>query len=830
MKLQIRHLFFALAFIFSNSFLCSAQENQNEVEFKKILNQLESDYECFFSYEVGILDSIKIIVPPKSLSLGELLNYIEANTPLTVEKIDQRNVVLKRTKLVICGKLLESESNSPIQYAKIESNIDSTISNDLGEFEIKTYDEITISHLGFVDTIFEKKTNSKCDDIYLKPSINKLDEVVIRPYITEGIAKLSNGKFKIDYQNFGILPGMIENDVLQTIANIPSVSTSNETISNLNIRGGTHDQNLFMLNGMRMFQTGHFLGLISSFSPYFVDEVNINANGVSSEYSDGVSGTVLIETKNKPQEKFSLGLNLNMINGDIYSTIPLGKKSVLKVSGRRSINQLVKSPTYNNYFEKAFQNSELIDNDGNVIDADNNFFFYDTKVHIKHDFSKDRRLEFNFINSRNKLLFNEYAFVLGTEEFRESSVSQNQIASSLRYYDKINERMNLSIEGYGTRYLIKSSNTDIIQDERLDQKNLVKEIGLKSKLLWPLDSGIVITNGYSFRATSILNNESVNNILISSADDIIAQNALFSEAKYSSSNKRVNAIIGARINYFTKINTFRIEPRLTFNYKIIKNLRSFIHAELNNQVVSQVIDLQSDFLGVENRKWVLSDNQDHPLIKSSQASIGIDYKKRLFSFGSELFIKEVRGVNTSNYGFQNQLQNSNEIGSYNIKGIELHVLKSFKDFNFWTSYTLSDNRYSFDNFNPNTFRNNLDVRHRINSSIAYKKEKFKSAVGINWNSGLPTTYARNLTDFDNLQYNEPNSDKLPNYLRLDVSAKYDFKLRRKYNCSYGISVWNILNNSNTLNQFYLENSDNQAVLNDIQGLRRTINMSLSIFF
>ena len=830
MKLETRYLFFVLALFLFNSFCCSAQENQNKVEFEEILNQLETDYECFFSYEVGILDSVKIIVPPKDLSLEELLNYIEANTPLTVEKIDQRNIVLNRVKLVICGRLLEAESDNPIQYAKIESSIDRTISNDRGEFEIKTYDEIRISHVGFVNTTFKYTTNSKCDDIYLEPSINELEEVVIRPYITEGIAKLNNGKFRIDYQNFGILPGMIENDVLQTIANIPSVSTSNETISNLNIRGGTHDQNLFMLNGMRMFQTGHFLGLISSFSPYFVDEVNINANGVSSEYSGGVSGTVLIETKNKPKEQFSLGLNINMINADVYSTIPIGEKSVLKVSGRRSINQIVKSPTYNNYFEKAFQNSELIDNDGNVIDANNNFFFYDTKVHFKHDFSKDHRLEFNFINSRNKLLFNEYAFVLGTEEFRESSVSQNQIASSLRYYDKINEQIKLSIEGYGTRYIIKSSNTDIILDERLDQKNLVKEIGLKSKVLWPLDSSIQITNGYSFRATSILNNESVNNILISSTDDIIAQNALFSEAKYSSSNKRVNAIIGTRINYFTKINTFRIEPRLTFNYKILKNLRGFIHAELNNQVVSQVIDLQSDFLGVENRKWVLSDNRDHPLIKSAQASIGIDYKKRLFSFGSELFIKEVQGVNTSNYGFQNQLQNSNVIGSYNIKGIEFHAMKSIQDFNLWASYTLSDNKYSFDNFNPSRFRNNLDVRHRINASIGYKKEKFKSSVGLNWNSGLPSTFATNLTDFNNLQYNVPNSDNLSNYLRLDISAKYDFKLRGRYYCSYGISVWNVLNNKNTLNSFYLEDSNNQGVLNEIEGLRRTLNMSLSIFF
>ena len=39
-----------------------------------------------------------------------------------------------------------------------------------------------------------------------------------------------------------------------------------ESVANINIRGGTHDQNLFLWNNIRMFQTGHFFGLISAFS------------------------------------------------------------------------------------------------------------------------------------------------------------------------------------------------------------------------------------------------------------------------------------------------------------------------------------------------------------------------------------------------------------------------------------------------------------------------------------------------------------------------------------------------------------------------------------
>ena len=55
---------------------------------------------------------------------------------------------------------------------------------------------------------------------------------------------------------------------------IPGIISLDETISNINVRGGTHDQNLFLWNNIKMDQTGHFFGLISPFNPYLIKEVN----------------------------------------------------------------------------------------------------------------------------------------------------------------------------------------------------------------------------------------------------------------------------------------------------------------------------------------------------------------------------------------------------------------------------------------------------------------------------------------------------------------------------------------------------------------------------
>ena len=98
-----------------------------------------------------------------------------------------------------------------------------------------------------------------------------MPEVIISNYLTSGILKDNTGATIIKPKSFGILPGLIEPDVLQTIQALPGILSVDETISNINVRGGTNDQNLLLWDGIKMYQSGHFFGLISAFNPYFTE-------------------------------------------------------------------------------------------------------------------------------------------------------------------------------------------------------------------------------------------------------------------------------------------------------------------------------------------------------------------------------------------------------------------------------------------------------------------------------------------------------------------------------------------------------------------------------
>ena len=71
-------------------------------------------------------------------------------------------------------------------------------------------------------------------------------------------------------------------------------------------------------------------------------------------------------------------------------------------------------------------------------------------------------------------------------------------------------------------------------------------------------------------------------------------------------------------NNFEKLKELALEPRFAFNQKISDALRLEILGELKSQSITQIIDLQQDFLGIEKRRWQLSNLEDVPLVKSQQ--------------------------------------------------------------------------------------------------------------------------------------------------------------------------------------------------------------------
>ena len=321
---------------------------------------------------------------------------------------------------------------------------------------------------------------------------------------------------------------------------------------------------------------------------------------------------------------------------------------------------------------------------------------------------------------------------------------------------------------------------------------------------------------------------------------VIRIHAPHTDLSYATENKHFIGRIGARINYIENLETFNrflVEPRLNINFRVANYLRAQVLAEFKSQTTNQVVDLEQNFLGIEKRRWVLSDDATLPVTQSKQASIGLNYEKNDFYFGIEGFYKRVEGISTSTQGFQNQNQFNGEIGLYNVGGIELLINKKGENYSSWFSYTYNKNDYTFESLDPTNFPNNLDIRHTLTLAGTYSYGNLKLGLGINYRTGRPFTEpmegdeALNTLVFPaQINFRDPNSSRLPEYFRADASAIYKFDISRRIKANAGVSVLNVTNRRNILNTYYRVADDNQIETVENISLGITPNLSFRINF
>jgi len=822
--------------------------NKETKPLSEILFAAEKQYNVNFTFANKIISTINIIPYNSNLTLKETIQYLKNNTPLIFTFLTTTNILINKEvdNYNICGYLIDVNTKKSIEnaYIRIFNTNINTISNANGYFNIDKINKnqvIEISHLSY-PTIYLNSTDFLLDNICLTISLSQkteqLKEVILNNYLTSGITITTNNSITIDVLNSGILPGLIEPDILQKIQAIPGISSVNETISNINIRGGSNDQNLLLWDGIKMYHSGHFFGLISAFNPYLTDKVTLIKNGTSSEFNDGVSGTINIETINEISKKITGGGGFNLLNVDAYAQIPISKKIGFQFSGRHSITDYINSPTFDQYYKKTFQDSKvttsiLTEN----IKTNSTFDFSDFSFKILYDFNKNHKFRVSYLNVANNFHFNESIESPTISESKTSELEQSNIAFGLHINNTWSSKFKTMLHTYYTKYNVHAENFTLLNDQRLIQVNEVLETGIKLNTYYKFNQNLQFLNGYHFYELGITNTEDVNlPLFIRTIKNVIRNHAIYSELNFTSNNKRTFINSGIRINYVEKFKTFIIEPRLQALHKINANVSLKIAGEFKSQNATQIIDLQEDFLGVENSRWTLADDSTIPIIKSKQASIGINFKKNNFFIDIEGFYKYVDGITTANQGFQNQNEFIKTTGSYTVKGVEFMVNKKNENFSTWLGYTYNKNDYKFPELTPTIFPNNLDITHSITFGNTYTYKSIDFALGVLWRTGKPHTTPLNSEAIstegisNSINYNLPNSERLSNYFRVDFSSTYKFKLSKKVNGMTGISILNLLNNNNILNTYYKISEENTINSIDNSSIGITPNFTFRVSF
>lgn len=822
------------------------QGGRKSIDLKIVLDSITLLHNVKFNYSEQDIANHNVIPPVAAMPLKAKLTYLANRTSLNFKETGNYIVVFTAAKVKttrICAYVTD-ELGMPLDNAIVQyDQARKLVTGNDGYFELPQQQQaLYVAHLGYADKFVAlNEFKNDCLQIILSLETNELTEVVAERYLATGITKQKDGSYTIKPRKFGILPGLVEPDVLQAMQQLPGINSTDETVSNINVRGGTHDQNLFMWNGIRLFQTGHFFGLISAINPNLAHDIKIYKNGTSAFYGESVSSAVDISSHPSNISTNTATIGTNMISTDFYTRIKSSDNANFEISARRSFTDVIDLPTYSKYSKRIFQNTivtELTNSTDINYKSDKEFYFYDFTAQYHQKIGVKNNLYIDFIGINNKLEFTQGTFSATAPITKTSNLEQLTLGGTALWKTQWTDTHSSDISIYSSYYNVDGQNASLNFNQVTTQKNTILDAGIRLSDNRKINELFTLHTGYQYNEIGIDNTDEINEPLYSrKVKTVLRTHAVIAELEYNPEGSKLYARAGLRGNYIEQFAKAYAEPRLQLNYTLKPGWQLEVLAERKSQTSSQIVELQDDFLGIEKRRWVLANNNDTPIQHSSQISGGLTFKKKGWLVTVDNFYKKVNGITTGGQAFQNQLELQQAQGSYTVYGTEFLVQKQFKNFYTWLSYTWNNNNYSFDDVEPHKFPSNFELAHTINTAVIYEWNNLKIALGSKWFTGKPVTeplISEPTSGSDgapSIAYSYPNSRNIGNFFQANFSAAYAMPVSSKIKAQFGLSVLNIFNRKNIINSYYRVNTTTQDIeAVNTYALERTPNAFIKFSF
>ncbi|WP_161792604.1 TonB-dependent receptor plug domain-containing protein [Psychroserpens damuponensis] len=664
----------------------------------------------------------------------------------------------------------------------------------------------------------------------LGPQILELDKIVINSYLTKGITKNKDASFLINPTTLGILPGLTEPDVLESIQLLPGVVSPNETASGFLVRGGKMDQNRIIWDGINMYHKGHLFGMISPFNPNATKQVTFINKGTNPRYGERVSSVISMTTTSKIEEKLKAQIGVNGISGDAYLEVPIIKDTLaVQASMGSSYTNTYQSFAFNTLADKVFESTKI--KNGDNPNNDFSFVDYNIKINYKPNFNNtlyasiisiDNTLDFTVNDTQANKTFNDRMSIkntgygLGWTKLWRTNLKQLTSAYFSNY--KLNYNF-ITSEGEA-------------QTSNFEKRNIIFDSGISTELDWEINKQNKATFGYQYVlkdvAYAFLNTTTLQFIL-DEDKTVVQTHSIYANYNYKNP-KWFDVEVGARATYFYELDAFRFEPRLILYKDLVKHVKLQISGEVKHQIISEIDETIISDLSLENRVWRLANGHEFPIINSKQISAGFIYTNNGWTIDVDHYYKKIDHITALSLGFLNPENSNFNLGEQRVFGVDVFLNKRFNRFNSWLSYSFNTSKSKYDSINEDDyFTATSNVKHAFSTSLSYKLSNFEVALGWRWQTGKP--YTASTFGNNSFQFNEGvNTKRLPDYHRLDFSSTYKFKFSKtsKLRAKVGFSVRNVYNKTNFISREYRGNNDINGAIEAIDKF--SIGLTPNIMF
>ncbi len=710
------------------------------------------------------------------------------------------------------------------------------VTNQYGFYSIDIPEGTThliTSYLGYeTQSVDITKLEQQFLNIKLNQNKEVLDEVVVEATSTvTDIKSVQMSVNKLSAATIKEMPALFgEVDVVQSLQLLPGVTNSGEGSSGFNVRGGTVDQNLVLLDEAPLYNTSHFFGLFSVFNADAIKDVTLYKGGIPAAYGGRVSSILDVRQKEGNNQEFKGTGGISIISSRLAVEGPLKKdRGSFLVAGRATYAGLLLRLQNNKnrvgFYDLNAKGSYQL-NDKNKLFLSGYFgndnFELDKLLSNSYG-NATINLRWNHIYSHKlfsnlSAIYNQYYYKLGLDFIKinwESNIENANIKYDFNYYLNSNWKFQMGVNGLYYKFnpgdITQQEGGDFINPVSLEKKRAF-EPAIYTSVKNTIGDKFELEYGLRYSAFLRLGGQVLNTYL----DSPLRFNRLIGIYERNDPNGEESFEQGDVIKTF-----YGLEPR--FGASVILDEDTSIKASY--QRTNQYIHLLSNTNAPSPIDiWAPSGKFIKPQ-RSNQYALGFfkNFKEDNYSLEIEGYYKNVD--NRIDYLDGAELIGNNAIeteilqGEMRSYGTEILLKKNHGRFTGWLSYTLSKseqrvegrNRFESGINEGQWYNTPFDRTHDLSITGMYKiNAKWRASANFIYQTGRPTTYPEGRFNFDSISvpiYTSRNDERLPDYHRLDLSVTYvpSSNKKRFWDGEWVLSLYNVYGRRNASSINFKEN-------------------------
>ena len=725
-----------------------------------------------------------------------------------------------------------------------------TRTNEQGRFTLTLKSDsvdLRISYVGYASQHEVLKLDRNIKRVYRLQNSTMLKSVVIRGERIAGVQSSQMSAMEVPIEQIKSVPVLFgEADIMKALQLLPGVQSGSEGSNGFYVRGGGPDENLFLLDGVPLYNVSHMGGFFSAFNTDAIKNVTLYKGSFPAHFGGRLSSVLDVTTNNGNNKSLHGNASIGFISAKIGLEGPLrNENTTFSLSARRTYADFLLQPLVRHLAARS-STSEKGD-----YRLSAGYYFYDLNGKITHRFNDRSRLFASYYMGSDVLYTRIRTLSSDVQEqYLNFDNRWGNIVGSVRWNYEVTPRLFMNLTAAYTRYrnditvAYETTTRDIDSEEdqestfTMDYVSKINDFTFKSDFDFTPNPNHLVKFGAGYThhhflpevssahldaySSAQMNSSLLIDTSVNSKAIPAEEMSLYIEDDWSISDVvKVNG--GLNLSGFAVRGAFypTLQPRLSARWMLGEGLSlkggysfmtQFLHL-LSTTSISMPTDL-----------WVPVTQNIEPM-RAQQVAAGIFYENGIIGdITIEGYYKKMHNLlefkdGATFWGNSESWEEKVAIGDGWAYGVELLLQRNIGKLTGWIGYTWSKTMRQFDRpgqviNDGKPFPAKYDRRHDLSIVLSYKfSEAFDVSATWVYSTGNAATlslqeYAQAQETANEYANVDPdawsgyislpegrNNFRMPAYHRMDLGANFHRQFKR---CSrtINVSVYNLYNHKN----------------------------------